>query len=131
MFVRWRRRELKGHPAWRWYDPGASLAAVVVESERRDGKVRQRFVGRVGTVRERDLATSARERELLRFWRQARWRLDRMGLSPEQRARVEDQLARRIPKPPAEAVEREDRAGREALARLARSGHPGAVAIPG
>jgi len=75
----------------------AALVAVVVESRRIGGQPRQRLVQYVGSIRLDDLhLPSAR----LEFWDRAAVRLAQF--TPEAGKRLEDAIAAKIPRPPAE-----------------------------
>jgi hypothetical protein len=91
------------------------LAAVLVQSERRDGKPRQKIVAYLGFVREEHAREKVWARKM--FWDEARRRLDALGLGPAERQKVEAALGARVPRPTAEEVEEDNRA----IARLLQS----------
>ena len=84
MFIRWINRNHKG---------GGVLIAQLVESKRVDGQSRQRVLAHLGTCREP--VDTLRHR--LRFYERCEQALDRLALAPEDRTKVEAQLATRIP----------------------------------
>jgi hypothetical protein len=94
MYVRWvsRNRDRKG---------GGVLIAQLVES---DGKSGKRILAHLGTCREP--VDTLRHR--LRFYERCEQTLDRLALAPEDRAKVDAQLAARIP-----PLSDEDRAQRQ------------------
>lgn len=96
MFVRWKRRKLKKRLG---YSPGMSgdpseacftLSAVLVRSERMGGKVRQRFVKHLGTIKDWGLTI---EGHRLGFWERAEKALDSLDLDSDTRERIEANLA--------------------------------------
>jgi len=88
----WRRRFRRPKPP----KPPA-LVAVVVESHRIGGQSRQRLVQYVGSIRLDDLHLPSARRE---FWAQAAVRLAQF--TPAARTRLEEAIAAKIPRPPAE-----------------------------
>lgn len=88
----WRRRFRRPKPP----KPPA-LVAVVVESRRIGGQPRQRLVKYVGSIRLDDVHLPSARRE---FWDRAAVRLAQF--TPEARKRLEDAIAAKIPRPPAE-----------------------------
>jgi hypothetical protein len=102
MFVRWKRRERKTRKAYEWERYGRAkgtgkylLIAVLVRSERQDGKPRQKIVGYLGSVPE-GLADEPFQRKW--FWDRARHRLDALALEQTERQKVEGALAARVPR---------------------------------
>jgi hypothetical protein len=88
MYVRWVSRN-------RARKSGGVLIAQLVESRRIDGKPRKRVRAHLGTCREQ--VDTLRHR----FWFYERCDqvLDRLALAPDDRAKVEAQLAARMPRP--------------------------------
>ena len=133
MFVRWKRREyvsrkrrgrkvprdkpffwkkVKGRE-WVHVRTGRFLlSAVLVRSERRDGKPRQKIVASLGGIPEQDLESVMRR---YHFREGASRRLDALGLDPESRRNAEAALEARVPRP---AVEQVAQARKEAEAIL-------------
>jgi hypothetical protein len=95
MFVRWevRKRTRRG-------GGGDVLIATLARSRRIDGKPRQQHIAYLSSVKVRynDLATPAHP---IAFWEGAEWALDQLDLSRVDRDKIEAQLARRVPQPPA------------------------------
>jgi hypothetical protein len=86
MFVRWRTRDHKD---------GRALIVQLVEGKRVDGENRPRFLAHLGTCRE-PIDTL---RHRLRFYGRCDQVLDRLGLAPDDRAKIDAKLAARIPRP--------------------------------
>jgi len=99
MFIRWKRRKLKkraGYSPGAPWDPnhqGYALSAVLVQSERVDGKVRQRFVKHLGSIKDWGLTTQGHR---LGFWQTAEKALDSLDLDPATRQRIEAKLAETV-----------------------------------
>ena len=109
MFVRWKRRASQWGRQCSRRRPfreafgeeeraarGASLDAVLVKSERTEGKVKQRFVAHLATVKERNIP-----RPCIRacFWREVGARLDGLGIEGAERERIEAKLAEKVNRP--------------------------------
>ena len=95
MYVRWKRRKLTR----RLRDgskPGYSLYAVLVKSERINGRPRQRVVKHLGSFREKEIL-SVIVRDY--FWRRIEAKLSKLDLDPDTRSRVEARLSQTIPRP--------------------------------
>ena len=95
MYVRWKRRKLTR----RLRDdsePGHSLYAVLVKSERINGQPRQRVIKHLGSFRGKNIPEV-----IIRdyFWRRVQAKLSKLDLNPETQAKVEAQLSRRVPRP--------------------------------
>ncbi len=94
MFVKWRKkpapktdnRKSENHRR------GPLLIATLVERVREDGKVRQRHIAFIGSIRENEIGHLWRR---LRFWRRASRALE--GITG--RRKIEAELKKRIPKP--------------------------------
>ena len=115
MFVTWRNRRNRDHI-------GGVLVAQLAESRRVTGGTRSRFLAHLGTCREPvDML-----RHRLWFYERCEQALDRLALAPEDRAKVEAQLAVRIP-----PLSDEDRASwqREKAILMARFGRPDGFAF--
>jgi hypothetical protein len=99
-FARWKRRAYKPirGPA------KVSLRAVLVRSERRGGKPRQKVVAHLGSIDERDIP-AAHPRE--RFWRDVDSKL--ADLPPQARAKAEATLQAVVPRPTREELQAADR----------------------
>ncbi len=93
MFVRWKSRVLR-HQSWRrsW----RAFYAVLVESHRVNGKIRQKVLAHLAHIREEHIDAIAHQEY---FWRRVDWRLDEMQVAPEVRRQVEQKLAARVPRP--------------------------------
>jgi hypothetical protein len=108
MFVRWKTREhwrtkYKQWPKWRTKEyNGKSFSAVLVRSERIDGKPRQKIVAYLGHIKEKSLDSKARR---LYFWESVDRHLDTLVLSLAERQRIEEQLRERIPRPTLEEMD--------------------------
>ena len=94
MFIRWKRRpkaptKPRRRPRFR-SDKGDSLYCVVVESQRVDGKPRQKVVMYLGSLDEKD-----REKMWQRvdFWDLVGPKLDSLQLTKRQRTRIEESIS--------------------------------------
>ena len=114
MYLKWRVRD-------RSHRSGGALIAQLVESTR-NGGAHSRLLAHLGTCREP--VDTLRHR--LRFYERCEQALDRLALAPEDRAKVEAQLAVRIP-----PLSDEDRASwqREKAILMARFGRPDGFAF--
>ena len=109
MFVRWKRRMLRGERS-----PSYVLYAVLVESQRVNGAPRQRVVRHLAHIKEMYLdATAHREW----FWQRVDWHLDDLAISPDDRARIEEKLSTTVARPTAEELVELEKDQR-ALARM-------------
>ncbi len=115
MFVRWKRRKMRG----KWGRGTYVRYAVLVESVRVEGKPRQRFVAHLAHIPER-IAGMAIHRGL--FWRDVNKRLDELQLDGETRARVTSKLLAVVPLTN-EARSAAEKAELARLERLARSAY--------
>ena len=86
MYIKWRVRD-------RDHRSGGALIAQLVESKHVNGGNRPRLLAHLGTCREP--VDTLRHR--LRFYERCEQALDRLALAPEDRTKVEAQLATRIP----------------------------------
>jgi hypothetical protein len=110
MFVKWRTRnhDQRG---------GGVLIAQLIESKRVDGATHQRVLAHLGTCREPvDML-----RHRLWFYERCEQALDRLALAPEDRAKVDTQLATRIPRL---SDEEHAQRQRERAILMARFGRP-------
>jgi hypothetical protein len=125
MYVRWKRRwilceilplnftipraYIEQHRHW-------SLDAVLVESRRVQGKVVQRHIAHLGSVKEISIARAGWEpsdeydvnrqvTERQSFWRKVDRRLEGLRLDAATRAAVESALVSVVPRPPAAVVD--------------------------
>jgi hypothetical protein len=106
MFVRWKirvpwRAWYKDFP---WRNPGMSFSAVLVRSERVNGKPRQKIVAYLGHIKEKNLDSKAQR---LYFWESVDRPLDALVLSPAERQQIEEEILQRVDRPAREVVERE------------------------
>ena len=92
MFIRWQEYrsialKYRGEP------PIKRVKAILVEAVRIDGKPPQRHIAFISSYEPEGL------RDRFRFWRVARQCLDRLGnrITPEDRIKIEAELARRVP----------------------------------
>ena len=95
---------------------GTTHYAVLVKSERVNGKPRQKFVAHVGSFNESNAYFYRHSRDAyIDFWWQIKRRLDVLGLAGDMRAKVEQQLAVKVPRPPEEEMRQAeaDEAARE------------------
>lgn len=101
MYVRWkrkprsRRRRLTGE---------YSLAAVLVESHRVDGRPRQRIIKHLGSINERGIQHYYVK---LDFWQSVDARLTALALDANLRAQLEEQIVQRVPRPGAREQEQD------------------------
>jgi hypothetical protein len=141
MFVRWKRRERRSrkkriwkggvHETWKprlHNDDGRPthhtgrtgkflLCAVLVKSERRGGKPRQKTVAYLGSIPE-GRAGDVSHRHW--FWEAAGRKLDALGLDAAGRQEVEAALLARVARPTAEELEGRGRRLRELEERIGR-----------
>lgn len=90
MFVRWQLRARKrrgGSPL---------LTALLVECRRIDREPRQRVVAYLAGIRARDVGENARKHD--GFWERVDARLDEFAVNADTRARIEAQIAPRVPR---------------------------------
>ena len=97
MYIKWRVRD-------RDHRSGGALIAQLVESKHVNGGNRPRLLAHLGTCREP--VDTLRHR--LRFYERCEQVLDRLALAPKDRAKIDAQLAVRIP-----PLSDEDRAQRQ------------------
>ena len=97
MFVRWKQRERtrRGHKTGKFV-----LSAVLVRSERREVKPRQKVVGYLGSIREEAVGFHYHR---VGFWGGADRCLDSLGLDGDTRERVEAALATVVERPTAQS----------------------------
>lgn len=93
MFVKWSSRSRDY--TLRHREPHRTLVAQLIESRRVDGKPKKRTIAHLGTCRE----PVDRPRHRAWFYKRCDRVLDRLALDPDDRAKIEDQLAARIPRP--------------------------------
>ena len=93
MYVRWKRKRLTR--CWR-KTMGDSLSAVLVRSERVDGRPRQRYVRHLGAIPEQQIGTYG---WALDFWHSVDASLTALELLPDERERLAGQVATRVPRP--------------------------------
>lgn len=100
MFVRWKRRQLRGSWGRSWERrtgrKSYALDFVLVESLRVDGKPRQRFVAHLAHIDE-PLMDMALQRGL--FWQEVNGRLDGLQLDAGTRQRITDKILLVVPLP--------------------------------
>ena len=112
MFVKFCQRSRAYTTRGHGREPHRTVIVQLVESERVDGRSRQRIVAHLGTCRE------PVERDTHRLWFHERCNkvLDGLDLSAEDRAKVAAQIAARIPPPTAEQAAEMDRRAAEVMA---------------
>jgi len=106
MYVRWKRYARKGEKR---YERGVGFVAegrtlwtvVLVESQRIGGKPRQRVVRYLGAMSDHQLCYPARR---LDFWRSVERHLDDLGITGDDRGRIEARLAGVVPRPTADEL---------------------------
>ena len=113
MYVRWKKRAMT---SYRRRNGQTALTAVLVESQRVDGKPRQRTISYLGTITQELVINPFRQTS---FWASAERRLAQQGLDDATRARLEASLLRVVPRPLAEDWQRE-RAHLQALTESIR-----------
>jgi hypothetical protein len=113
MFVRW--QNYRSVASWRPDKPIKRIKAVLVESVRVDGKPRQKYIAFLSSYNP-DRSGSGR----FRFWREARACLDRLDnrITPDDRIKIEAELARRVPRTTPEEIEAQERESAESWQRL-------------
>jgi hypothetical protein len=113
MYLRWKRREYVtcGNDP-----PDYGLVAVLVESERRQGKPRQKVIAHLGVIAEGRLHHVGYRIE---FWSDIESRLDALHLGDEQRHKIEQSITSRVARPTREELEERTRL----LQELARECH--------
>ena len=88
MFIKWQIRQRRRSASYL----GHLLTCSLVQSHRVDGKPRHRVVAYLGGVRDA-LHTNHR----ILFWQNVRYRLDQLDLDPDIRAKIETDIAARVP----------------------------------
>ena len=81
---------------------GVNLAALLVESFQDNGSVKLRMIEHLGAIEEKFLITNVRNmREFHQglFWTVVDKKLDRLGLGPHQRTRIEADISRLVSRP--------------------------------
>jgi hypothetical protein len=110
MFVRWKTRPRAG------FD-GPLLSAVLVRSERINGKPRQKIVACLASIRETIIDNPYRR---YYFWRKVDKRLESLGLEKAEHERIVAALASRVPRPTEAELRQEDRERAESNAECHR-----------
>jgi hypothetical protein len=95
MFVKWAKRKLADQSRF-------SLDAILVKNQWENGKVKQRYVCYLGSIREDRIN---RTRYLLEFWRSVDKNLKRLGLSPDQQQLLEQNIQKKVRKTYASEIE--------------------------
>jgi len=124
VFVKWQRKprteagDVVGYRGEFWTIPIRErvvhdhlLTATLVESERIDGKPRQRTIGYLGSIREKELTSAlARDRTLAEIEQ----RLDDLGdaVPPAEREHIQAKIHDRVP-PPSDAEMKAERIERD------------------
>lgn len=88
MFIKWQTRARRTSAK----NLGHLLTCSLVESCRVDGKPRHRVLAYLGGIRDA-MPTNHR----IAFWQNARHRLDKIDLDHDTRAKVETDIAKRVP----------------------------------
>lgn len=101
MFIRFKKRELRG--VSKWAPKECALYAVLVESRREDGKPRQRVVRYLAHIKEKYLEATAHQDS---FWARVDWHLNDLGLEGEAREAIERRLLQTVKRPTAADLER-------------------------
>jgi len=121
MFVRFKRRERVSVRTTPWKARRRTgrfvLTAVLVRSERRDGKPRQKVVAYLASIAEEDFAKVLPRQH---FWARVDTRLGALNLEPGQRQKVEAALLAVVARPTPEEIS-EDRRQFEARLDALRS----------
>ncbi len=91
---------------WNAEKDGDSLDAVLVESVRAAGRVRQRFISHLGHIHENKKTWLS---DRAPFWNQAILKLDALHLGTPERANIEALLDRVVPRPSMEELEKGER----------------------
>lgn len=122
MFIRWKRRKKAavkpGFRPRRRRNVGDSLSCVLVESQRIDGKPRQKIVCYLASFDEND-----RDAIWLRvdFWDYVTARLDRLQLGQKERVKIEESIGKvvvKVPEQEAAAFRKARQEYKEKKARL-------------
>jgi hypothetical protein len=124
MFIRWQKRSSTAKEGRYRERRQPRYAAVLVRSERVNGKPVQRHMAFLGSIREGSIAKPGHR---VPFWRRVNAKLDgvqlKFQLTPEERGRVEALVAERVPRVTAEQVAEFERfleVGRRVLGGFAR-----------
>jgi hypothetical protein len=103
MYVRWKRRE-KSAGKYSWNGPGrVALSAVLVKSERVNGRPRQKFIAYLGIIEEGRKTLYFHQRE---FWQSVDRHLAELQLSSELRDKIERDLIAVVERPTQEGLEK-------------------------
>ena len=98
MYVRWKKRmRTKRHRPTGEH----TLTAVLVTSQRVDGRPRQRIVAYLGSIGEHRTGFYWHQFD---FWKSAAQHVDQLGLDAETVARIREDLAQVVPVPTAEGA---------------------------
>jgi hypothetical protein len=124
MFIRWKRRKKTSTKFWRGSrklsEVADSLYCVIVESQRINGVPRQKVICYLGSLDEGDLGKLWLRVD---FWDHIGPKLDPLGLTLRERARIEESIELVVPRVPHEeaaAFRKERQAFREKRAQLFR-----------
>lgn len=100
MFVRWKKYKLR--------DGSHSLTAVLVESQRVNGKPRLKVIWTLATIKERKInrINAVTEPERMRFWKWVKTRLGILGVAGPVGAKLISAIAQRVPEWTAEDDEK-------------------------
>lgn len=92
MFVRWKQRPITRR---HYSHLGPSLRAVVVKTERVNGRPIQRYVKHLGSIPAQAIHVQA---WVIGFWESVDAALSRLELPFDERTRLEEQVAARVPR---------------------------------
>jgi hypothetical protein len=109
MFIRWKIHKRESNL-------GNLLSAVLVQSQRRDGKPRQKILAYIASIREYHVATLPKIRGS--FWRNVDKWLDSYGLDHAMRQKLEASIAARVQRPTEEELDAQEREWEERMRKL-------------
>jgi len=92
VFVRWKERTTKR---------GRVFYAVLVESQRENGKPRQKVIKHLAHIAEKYLDATAHQEY---FWQRVDWYMDDLALSTETRKTIEGKLIAKVKRPTEEEL---------------------------
>ena len=95
MFVRWQTRERRNRAFGGGKGPDLHWSALLVESQRIDGKPVQRHVAYLGGIAESAIELAAQRAF---FWKGVTQQLDRLAVSEDDRARIEVAVEAKVPR---------------------------------
>jgi hypothetical protein len=117
MYVRWKRAKRGQKCAGYKYDWGDRLSAVLVQSERVDGKPRQKYIAHLGSIGEQ---CTQKGYHPVEFWRKVQDKLNGLGLPVDEKNRIIERVAETVPIPTQEYIDQQWDEFRQITVRLSK-----------